>query len=249
MHILLNCDLGESYGSWKIGSDELIMPYIDAANVACGMHAGDPPTIEKTIINAKKYNILIGAHPSYPDLQGFGRRHMSLDDQELESMLTYQLGVIAAFCRKYKITLHHVKPHGALYHDMIKKENILAVFLRVLSIEYPNVKLLYPAMPDCFQVKHLADTFHIQILFEGFADRAYTHNGYLQSRRCKNAVFTHSEQILQQVENIIYHKQVTTVNKTTIPMKCDTICIHSDNPTAIKTLPHIRILLEKFYSL
>ena len=133
MKIRLNCDMGESYGIWKMGYDEDIMPLVDMANLACGYHAGDALTMSRAVALAKKYNVFIGAHPSYQDLVGFGRRSILCSLEEIKSIILYQLGALQAFCKAHNTIVSYVKPHGALYNDMMRDENIFKAILNAIS--------------------------------------------------------------------------------------------------------------------
>ena len=142
MGIKLNCDMGESFGIWKMGLDEEIMPYIDMANLACGFHASDALTMNKSVLLAKKNNVTIGAHPGYQDLVGFGRRSMSCSDEEISSLVLYQMGALSAFCKAHETCVSYVKPHGGLYHDMMNKENVFKSILSAISSYDKSIKLM-----------------------------------------------------------------------------------------------------------
>ena len=143
--MLLNCDLGESYGNWRMGLDAEVMPYIDQANVACGYHAGDPVTMRRTLQLAAEHGVSVGAHPAYPDLAGFGRRSMALSDKEIIAMLHYQVGALEGIAGSLGLSLAHVKPHGALYHDMMQNTQVRAAILEALASYHRPLVLLMQA--------------------------------------------------------------------------------------------------------
>ena len=140
--LLLNCDLGESYGSWTMGRDAHVMPHIDQANIACGFHAGDPLMIQKTLALAKQHHVVVGAHPAYPDLVGFGRRSMNCSQSEIVALISYQLSAIDGMAKSQGIELSYVKPHGALYNDMMSKDSIRSAVIQAIASYYRPVKLM-----------------------------------------------------------------------------------------------------------
>ncbi len=167
----LNCDLGESFGRWNMGLDKQAMPYIDQANIACGFHAGDPLVIKKTLELAKKHNVSVGAHPSYPDLVGFGRRSMNCSMDEIIAFIHYQIAAIDGVAKSLGLEIEYVKPHGALYNDMMKNEDVREAILIALKSYHRPLKLMIQATPDIKQHRKQAQTFGIKVLSEAFADR------------------------------------------------------------------------------
>ncbi|KJY83923.1 hypothetical protein TW81_06235 [Vibrio galatheae] len=241
--ISLNCDMGESFGAWKMGNDALVMPYVHMANIACGFHASDPQVMNETIKLAIKHDVKVGAHPSYPDLQGFGRRSMSLSPDEITNMLIYQVGAIKGLCDSHNKDLSYVKPHGALYNDMLKELSIFeAVVDAVASFGLPLMTL---AVPDTQPYLDVADRYDVPLLFEAFADRSYQGNGFLASRDQANAVLTQQVDILNQVLQISRYGKVRTIDGFSISLEADTICVHGDNPEGIMLIKQIRELLDK----
>ena len=176
--MLLNCDLGESYGYWEIPADPLVMPHIDMANIACGYHAGDPQVMQKTIALAKQYQVKIGAHPSYPDRQGFGRRSMQLSQDEIENLIIYQLGALAGMCKSQGCQVSYLKPHGALYNDMMKNNDVLLAIFSAIKKYDPSMPLLMMATGRNRYFQQKADEQGINVMFEAFADRAYDDDGF-----------------------------------------------------------------------
>ena len=146
--ILLNCDMGESFGAWQMGDDAHAMPLVDQANLACGFHAGDPLTIQRSVALAHRHGVSIGAHPSYPDLQGFGRRHMTCSAEEVRALVLYQLGALDGFCRVAGTQLAYVKPHGALYNDLLTSDELLNAVLHACAAFRPGLPLMLLARGD-----------------------------------------------------------------------------------------------------
>ncbi|WP_088330034.1 5-oxoprolinase subunit PxpA [Lacimicrobium sp. SS2-24] len=240
--MLLNCDLGESFGNWKMGLDDQVMSYIDQANIACGFHAGDPDVIQHTLALAKAHNIEIGAHPAYPDLQGFGRRSMAHSHDEIVNLLHYQIGALSGMAAVQQLELSYVKPHGALYNDMMGKE---AVFVAVLDAiaQFPRpLKLMLLATSEAPGYQQKAQEAGVELLFEAFADRRYLDDGRLSPRSMPDAVLD-SQQTLEQVELLAKEGAVITVSGNKLPLKADTLCVHGDNPHAVAMVKQIRDLL------
>ncbi|MCG7537234.1 5-oxoprolinase subunit PxpA [Pseudoalteromonas sp. OOF1S-7] len=241
--MLLNCDLGESYGAWKMGLDSQVMPHIDLANIACGFHAGDPTVMANTLSLAKAHNVGIGAHPGYPDLPGFGRRSMALSDIDLRNTLHYQIAALDGMAQVQGMTLSYVKPHGALYNDMMRNDVILTQVLKTLS-DFPKpLKLMVLATAKQAEHARLASQFGVELLFEAFADRLYTDEGQLSSRSQPNAVHNEAN-VLAQVKQLLRHGTVTTASGQALPLKADTLCVHGDNMDSIKQIVAINALLK-----
>ncbi len=235
----LNCDLGESYGNWTMGQDKSVMPYIDQANVACGFHAGDPVVLANTISLAKTHQVSIGAHPSYPDLNGFGRRSMSLSENELRQTLHYQIAAIAGMAQVQGVTIDYIKPHGALYNDMMKNAGLRQNIMQAVA-DFPlPVKLMLQATPKFETHKTEAQQCNVSLIFEAFADRCYTDKGLLVSRSETHAV--HSEKkIVAQVEQIVQSGTITSEHGKTLRFPIDSLCVHGDHPESIQLIQLIR---------
>jgi UPF0271 protein len=239
MAIKLNCDMGESFGIWKMGFDKKIFPHIDMANLACGFHASDPVTIDTSVKRAKKYGVKIGAHVAYNDLVGFGRRTILCSYEEIKAKVLYQLGALDGFCKAHKTKISYVKPHGALYNDMMKNEYIMQAILDAISSYNPKIKLMILSTPNMREYKALAKEYSIKLLYEVFADRNYTDDGYLIQRSEKNAVIKDTEQVVKRIKQLQKHGTITSINNTQLSLKADTICVHGDTKEAlefIKTL-------------
>ncbi|CCQ09259.1 Lactam utilization protein LamB [Pseudoalteromonas luteoviolacea B = ATCC 29581] len=239
----LNCDLGESFGAWTMGLDEHVMPHIDAANIACGFHAGDPDVMANTLVLTKQHNVKIGAHPSYPDKQGFGRRSMKLKPQELIHCLHYQIAALEGMAKVQGLTLDYVKPHGALYNDMMDDVAILKTVMQAVS-SYPSpLKLMILATKEQKAHRHLAEQYGLPLYFEAFADRLYTDEGKLVARTKPNAVHD-KETMLEQVKSLSQSGYVVTENGKKLYLTADTLCVHGDNSAAVREIQAINALLS-----
>lgn len=181
--ILLNCDMGESFGAWRMGDDVHSMPLVDQANLACGFHAGDPLTMLRAVELAVRHGVSIGAHPAYPDLSGFGRRSLACSAEEVHAMVLYQIGALDAFCRSLGTQVAYVKPHGALYNDLVGDDELLRAVLDACAAYRKGLPLMVLALADNGRELELADEADVPLLFEAFADRAYLPDGRLAPRR------------------------------------------------------------------
>jgi 5-oxoprolinase (ATP-hydrolysing) subunit A len=238
----LNCDLGESFGSWQMGLDNEVMPHIDMANIACGFHAGDADVMAHTLSLAKQHGVMLGAHPSYPDLQGFGRRSMALSQQEIINCLRYQIGALDGMARSMGLSLSYVKPHGALYNDMMAHPEVFAAVLDAVAGYYQPLKLMLLATKDQHSYQDMANAANVHLLFEAFADRRYTDEGKLMPRSQSGAVLLEAE-MLAQVSQLINQGTVTTASGKTLALSADTLCVHGDNQAAIAQVQKIKALL------
>ncbi len=237
----LNCDLGESFGSYSMGLDSEAMPHIDLANIACGFHAGDPTVMQRTLALAKQHGVTIGAHPSYPDLQGFGRRSMRLSPEELANKLHYQIGALEGMARVQGLTLAYVKPHGALYNDMMADETILDTVMRAVAAYPSELKLMLLATRDAERHREQAQQQGLELLLEAFADRRYDDRGHLLSRQQPGAVLSRAD-MLSQVAQLVNEGSVTTHSGQVLQLNPDTLCVHGDNPEGISAIREIRAL-------
>lgn len=240
--ILLNCDIGESYGAWTMGLDAEVMPLIDCANIACGYHAGDPLTMRRTVALAARHGVRIGAHPAYPDLVGFGRRSMACSAEEVESLLHYQIGALQAFCALEGTQVEYVKPHGALYNDMMTQPALLASVLRAVAAH--KVPLVLLAMRDNSAQRALASEFGVSLWFESFADRAYEADGQLVSRRLPGAVHESTDAVVAQALAIARGQALVARDGSPLQLHSDTLCVHGDNAASVAAVRRIRQALE-----
>lgn len=240
----VNCDLGESYGSWTIGLDEQVMPYIDQANIACGFHAGDPLVMQKTLSLAKQHKVSVGAHPSYPDLVGFGRRSMNCSSEEIIAMIIYQVAAIDGMAKSLGVDISYVKPHGALYNDMMTNTEVRLAILSALS-KYPKkLALMLQATPEIVKHRAEAESYGVEVMSEAFADRSYLDNGKLTPRSALHAVHN-KEKMLAQVKQIAEQGTVTTVSGKQLVLKADSLCVHGDNLAGVKAISEIKQLIKK----
>ncbi|MBX5326249.1 MAG: LamB/YcsF family protein [Candidatus Bathyarchaeia archaeon] len=239
----INCDLGESYGHYKIGYDEQIMPHITSANIACGFHAGDPNIMAQTVTLAKKYKTAIGAHPGFPDIQGFGRREMKLSSEEVRNLVVYQIGALQAFTKASGMPLQHVKPHGALY-NMAMKDALLAKAV-VGGVEAVDSKLIVFTQTKSEMAK-VAAKAGLRVAFEVFADRAYNSDGSLVSRAMAGSVIEDPKTVTKRAIEMVKERHVVAVDGKTIDLgEVDTICVHGDNLKAVALVRALRKGLEK----
>ncbi len=241
--LMLNCDLGESYGSWKMGRDDEVMPHIDQANIACGFHGGDPLVMERTLGLAKQHDVMVGAHPAYPDLVGFGRRPMHCSAEEISAFMHYQIAALEGMAKIQGLELAYVKPHGALYNDMMARESVRTPILKAIADFHKPVRLVLQATPEVDLHRSEAAAHGIDLWFEAFADRCYDDDGKLLSRTKSGAVHTR-DKMLAQVEQICREGTVTTVSGNTLKLKPDTLCVHGDNEEGIAAIKEIRKIIH-----
>jgi len=227
MKIDINCDLGEITGAGS--NDEAIMQHITSASIACGFHAGDPPTMEKTIRSALNHGVSIGAHPGYPDREGFGRVMMNLDNEELRALILYQAGALKSMTEAAGGTMHHVKPHGALYNAATRNFEMSMVIAR--AIKDLDKSLVLIGLSGSQMIKAAKET-GIQYASEVFADRAYNDDGTLVSRSVPGAVLYDTDWMIERVIRMVKEKTVETITGEIIAIEADTVCIHGDNETA-----------------
>jgi UPF0271 protein len=242
--ILLNCDMGEHYGIWQKSDDEKLMPYIDLANLACGFHASDPVNIDRSVKLVKKYNKKISIHPSYPDMVGFGRRSMKCSMDEISSLILYQCGALDAIAKVNGIEVGYIKPHGALYNDMMKDEEIFTTIVKTISIYNKNLKLLILSTSDNQKYKSIADSYGVGLLYEVFMDRNYSDDGFLVPRSEKNCVIHDSKVALSRIKTLLENGYIESVNGVKLDIKVDTICVHGDHEEAVEFVKLLRELLE-----
>lgn len=232
MKIDLNCDMGEGLGEFQLGYDEEIMPYVSSANIACGFHAGSPRIMTRTVRMAKKAGVAIGAHPSYPDLEGFGRREMNLASEEVEAMVLYQIGALAAICLAEGVDLNHVKPHGALYNQAACDVHLADAISR--AVKRFSSSLVLVGLAGSKSIDAGLDA-GLVVAREAFPDRAYMPDGSLMPRSLPGSVLEDPQQVMlnalrlaedgirvERADGGIYHYPI------------DTLCLHGDNPAAVE---------------
>ena len=236
----LNSDVGESFGIYKIGSDEEVIPLISSANIACGFHAGDPSVMKRTLDIAGKNGVGPGAHPGLPDLMGFGRRKMDVSLEEIRDYVIYQVGALQAVACSQGFKLQHVKPHGALYNMAVANTDIWEVFAEVLSVLDNNMILVALAGPNRKYLEAMAARHSIRIAFEFFADRAYNPDGSLVSRSTPGAVLHHGGEVADRIVKLVSEGTVTAIDGSEMVLNAETICVHGDNPEALSLVRKIR---------
>ncbi len=237
MRIDLNCDMGESFGRYTLGQDAAIMPHITSANIACGLHAGDPMVMARTVRLAKQHGVAAGAHPGWPDLQGFGRRLMSLSAMETEAFILYQLGALAAFVSAEGLELTHVKPHGALYNQAAKDGELAAAVAG--AVQKFSKDLILVGLAGSALIEAGAE-LGLRVANEAFPDRAYNPDGTLLARGLPGALLESPEQVAAHAlalarEGVIYNGRQVRV---------ETLCVHGDHLHAVENARLIRGVLE-----
>lgn len=242
--ILLNCDMGESFGAWTLGDDEHAMPLVDQANLACGFHASDPLTMLNTVELAVDHGVTIGAHPAYPDLVGFGRRRMELSPEEVRAVVLYQIGALDAFCRAVGTQVAYVKPHGALYNDLVRNDALLEAVLDACASYRKGLPLMVLALADNRRELQLADAADVPLMFEAFADRAYLSDGQLAPRRLPDAVHRDPERIIDQAVAIARGESFPDIDGKPLQLVADSLCVHGDNPESLAVLRRLRAHLD-----
>ncbi len=238
----LNCDMGESFGAWTMGNDAALMDYVSSVNIACGFHAGDASVIRKTIETALKKGVAVGAHPSFPDLQGFGRRTMSLSVQEVFDIVLYQVAAVKGICEVLGGKLHHVKPHGALYNQAAKDANLAKAIAEAVKAIDGNL-ILYGLSGSCLISE--AEKIGLQTASEVFADRTYQSDGTLTPRNLPNALISDTEKAVSQVWQMISEQFVMAANGEKVSLKAETVCIHGDGAHALKFAKTINARLKE----
>lgn len=242
MKIDINCDLGESFGAYKIGGDEAVIPFITSANIACGYHAGDACVMAKTVAAAKLNNVACGAHPGFPDLMGFGRREMKATPAEVKAYMIYQLGALDAFCRAEGVKMQHVKPHGALYNMAAKDENLALAIAE--SIAAVNKDLILLALSGS-KMLDAARSLGIRCASEVFADRAYEEDGTLVARSKPGSMIEDENIAIDRVVRMAKEGKVTSITGKDICIKADSVCVHGDGAKALEFVKKISARLKE----
>lgn len=238
----LNCDMGESYGLYKIGNDEAIFPYITSASIACGFHAGDAGIMKRTVKKAIKHNVAIGAHPGLPDLQGFGRRQMAITGSDAYNMVVYQIGALTAFVQSEGGVLRHVKPHGALY-NMAASDKTLAEAIAEAVYRVNPLLVLFGLSGS--ELTRAGSKIGLRVAHEVFADRTYQDDGSLTSRKSSDAMISNEEVAAAQCLKIVREGMITSRNGTEIQVQADTICLHGDGEHAALFAAKIHTLFKE----
>ena len=238
----LNCDMGESFGAWKMGADEIVLEHVSSANVACGFHAGDPVVMHRTVEAALRRGVAVGAHPSLPDLQGFGRRHMRISPEEAYDIVLYQTGALAGYCRALGGRLSHVKAHGALYNMAAADPALADAIARAVRDFDADLVLFGLAGSELIRAGRRA---RLAVANEVFADRTYQADGSLTPRTQPNAMIHDAAAALAQVEGMLRDGAVRALDGTRVSIEPDTICIHGDQPGAAEFARELRAMLAR----
>jgi UPF0271 protein len=242
LRIDLNCDMGESFGRYRLGADVQVMDFITSANIACGLHAGDPRTMRETVQLAADKSVAIGAHPGLPDLQGFGRRNMDLTPQEMHDMVLYQIGALDAFLQPHCARMQHVKPHGALYNMAARNYSLAESLAR--AIKAYRQDLIFIGLPNS-EMQKAAEKEGVRFAAEVFADRTYQPDGSLTSRRSPDAFIQDPLAAARRAVAMVREARVQAVSGEWIPIRADTLCLHGDNPQAVSLIQNIRQQVER----
>lgn len=242
IYIDLNADLGESFGNYRAGNDTDILEYVSSANIACGFHAGDPVVIRNTVKMALARNVSVGAHPGYPDLQGFGRRSMALTPGEVFDYVLYQVGALKSVTEAEGGRLVHVKAHGALYNNAVKDRELADAI--VGACEAIDNSLLIFGLPNS-ELENATIRRGMKFAMEAFADRAYNRDGSLVSRTISGSVITDSSIVGRRVEDMVINNRIETFDGGSLIIKPDTICLHGDNRHAVDIAREIHSTLTK----
>jgi 5-oxoprolinase (ATP-hydrolysing) subunit A len=230
LSIDLNCDMGESFGAWRMGSDVELMDYVSSINVACGFHAGDASVIRQTIEAAIEKNVSIGAHPSFPDLQGFGRRELKMTAREIFDVVLYQISAVKGICEALGAKLHHVKPHGALYNQAAKNAEMAGAIAEAVRAIDEN--LIFYGLSGSFLISE-AEKINLKTASEVFADRTYQADGSLTPRTESNALIHDAKKSVAQVLQMIRTRTVTATGGEIVSIKAETVCLHGDGANAL----------------
>lgn len=226
----LNCDMGESFGAWKMGNDEAVLAYVSSANIACGFHGGDPTTMRKTVEAALKHGVALGAHPGFQDLAGFGRRNMQISPQEAYDIVVYQVGALAGVSAAQSAELHHVKAHGALYNMAAKDAKLARAMAR--AVHDVDSDLVFYGLAGSIMLDEAQDA-GLRIASEVFADRGYQPDGSLTPRTQPGAMITDLDKAIEQVLRMVQDNVVIALDGTRVQIEADTLCIHGDQPNAL----------------
>ncbi len=236
----LNCDMGESFGAWRLGADAAVMASISSANIACGFHAGDPGVMRETIRLAADAGVAIGAHPGFPDLGGFGRREMQIATRDLEDMLLYQIGALAGLARAANVTLQHVKPHGALYNMAVRDRHLAEAIARATAAFDSSLVLF--GLSGSIMLDAGRDA-GLRVAAEAFADRMYEPDGSLTPRSRPGAVLHDPSAVAVRAVQMVKSGMVTASDGRQVPLQFSTLCVHGDTPGADVAARELRLAL------
>ena len=241
LSIDLNCDMGESFGAWRMGNDAALMDFVSSVNIACGFHAGDASVIRQTVETAISKNVAVGAHPSFPDLQGFGRREIKMSAEEVFDIVLYQIAAVKGMCEASGAKLHHVKPHGALYNQAARDKYLAEAIAKAVKAIDKN--LIIYGLANSFLISE-AEKLGLKTASEVFADRTYQADGSLTPRSQPNALIENTEKAVAQVWQMISEKTVTTTDGEKVSLRAETVCIHGDGAHALEFAKTINARLK-----
>ncbi len=242
MAIDLNADVGESFGPWRIGEDEALIPHVTSVNVACGFHAGDPRTIERTVALAREAGASVGAHPGYPDLEGFGRRELDMTPGEIEAAVLYQVAAVAGIARASGVELRHVKPHGALYNRSARDIVVATAVAR--GVQRASAALVLVGLAGSHSLTAAAE-LGLATAAEAFADRRYEPDGQLRSRRLPESLVADPDAAARQAVAIARDRRVGTSDGGWLAVNAATLCVHGDEPGAARRAEAVRLALHE----
>jgi len=234
----LNADVGESFGAWRMGADEALLPFVSSVNVACGFHAGDPSVIDRTVAAAARAGVAVGAHPGYPDLRGFGRREMRVPAAEVEADVVYQVGALQAFARAHGAPLAHVKPHGALYNQAADDPDLARAVAR--GTARVSTELVLVGLAGSQALREAAAAAGLRFAAEAFVDRAYDAGGRLVSRAQPGAVVSDAATAAATAVRLARERVVAAADGRAVAVEADTLCLHGDNPRAVELARAVR---------
>lgn len=237
----INCDLGESFGRYKLGEQQEILKYVTSANIACGFHAGDPSVMRETVKLAIENGVKIGAHPGLPDLNGFGRREMKITPQEAYDMVVYQIGALNGFLATFGEQMQHVKPHGALFNMAAKDFELAKAIAQAVYDVSPSLVLFGLANSE---LTAAGEKVGLRTAHEVFADRTYQSDGSLTSRQQSNALIIDTDESIAQVVKMVTEGIVISQQNTEVQIKADTVCIHGDGEHAVSFARNIKETLK-----
>ena len=240
----LNCDMGESFGAYTLGRDEDVVKHISSANIACGWHAGDALVMNRSVQLAAAHGVGVGAHPSYPDFMGFGRRNMDCTAEEIRNYVIYQIGALSAFCAANGVKMRHIKPHGSLYLTAVKNEAVATAIAEAIVSVDSGLIFVALAGPKGALMAGIGEKLGLKVVYEAFPDRAYIADGTLASRRLPGAVIADPNEVAQRALKMAKEGKVVAIDGTEIDLHAHTLCVHGDNPNAVDLVKTIRGRLE-----
>lgn len=239
----INCDLGESFGNWRMGDDESLYPLVTTASIACGFHAGDPITMRDSVANANAHGVAIGSHPGLPDLLGFGRRAMDISPDDAATYITYQTGALSAFLNEVGVELHHIKPHGAFYAVLQNNPKLAPAAARAIRRFGNDMKVYWPAPYENSAFCNELDRVGVHVCGVLFPDLSYDDSGNLVLQRAKHE--TDISFAVAQVRSMLTKGTLTTESGSDIPVNAESVCVHGDGPNAIAVATAVIDLIDE----